>query len=355
MEENKNIRIVDIAKMAGVSIGTVDRVIHNRGRVSEENMQKVKAVLSMVNYKPNLIARSLVSKKNFRLVALIPSFDQDEYWMYVSDGIDRAGEEAKTYGVIIEKHFFNQFDKTSFDKTIKKIIANEFDGIVIANFFSASVIELSKKMEEAGIPYVYIDANIEDQHPLAYYGTNSYDSGAVAAQMMLERINRQNDILITKIFYKQDVLSNQVINRERGFMDYLKKTDFSGKVIDVHLRINDPIYNFNTLDNIFQQNKNYTIAGAITFNSSCHILGNYLKVRGNRDVYLVGYDLIEKNKELLRQGIIKLLIGQRPELQGFNAIKALTNKIIMGIEPERINFMPIDLLIKENVDYYKVF
>ena len=54
-KEFSNIRIVDIAKMAGVSVGTVDRVIHNRGRVSEENRKKVQAILEMVNYQPNLI------------------------------------------------------------------------------------------------------------------------------------------------------------------------------------------------------------------------------------------------------------------------------------------------------------
>ena len=49
-KEFSNIRIVDIAKMAGVSVGTVDRVIHNRGRVSEENRKKVQAILEMVHY-----------------------------------------------------------------------------------------------------------------------------------------------------------------------------------------------------------------------------------------------------------------------------------------------------------------
>ena len=53
-KEFSNIRIVDIAKMAGVSVGTVDRVIHNRGRVSEENRKKVQAILEMVHYQPNL-------------------------------------------------------------------------------------------------------------------------------------------------------------------------------------------------------------------------------------------------------------------------------------------------------------
>ena len=55
INDKENIRIKDIAKMAGVSAGTIDRVLHNRGRVSEENLKKVNAVLKMVNYQPNLI------------------------------------------------------------------------------------------------------------------------------------------------------------------------------------------------------------------------------------------------------------------------------------------------------------
>ena len=73
-KEFSNIRIVDIAKMAGVSVGTVDRVIHNRGRVSEENRKKVQAILEMVHYQPNLMARSLAaSKKQYHLLAITPS------------------------------------------------------------------------------------------------------------------------------------------------------------------------------------------------------------------------------------------------------------------------------------------
>lgn len=70
-KEFSNIRIVDIAKMAGVSVGTVDRVIHNRGRVSEENRKKVQTILEMVHYQPNLMARSLASKNNIILWQLL--------------------------------------------------------------------------------------------------------------------------------------------------------------------------------------------------------------------------------------------------------------------------------------------
>ena len=68
MQKNKNIRLTDIARMANVSVGTVDRVIHNRGRVSEENIRRVKEIMEQVGYKPNLIARSLAVKKPCHLV-----------------------------------------------------------------------------------------------------------------------------------------------------------------------------------------------------------------------------------------------------------------------------------------------
>ena len=77
-KEFSNIRIVDIAKMAGVSVGTVDRVIHNRGRVSEENRKKVQAILEMVHYQPNLMARSLAaSKKQYHIHFLIQQISDD--------------------------------------------------------------------------------------------------------------------------------------------------------------------------------------------------------------------------------------------------------------------------------------
>ncbi len=63
MALGKNIRIKDIARLAGVSAGTVDRVLHNRGRVSEEALQKITEVMKQIDYKPNLIARTLGSNK----------------------------------------------------------------------------------------------------------------------------------------------------------------------------------------------------------------------------------------------------------------------------------------------------
>ena len=79
----KNVRIKDIAQLSGVSVGTVDRVLHNRGRVSEEALKKVLTVLDQIEYKPNVIARTLGSNKTYTIEAR--DTHQSASWMKISD------------------------------------------------------------------------------------------------------------------------------------------------------------------------------------------------------------------------------------------------------------------------------
>ena len=64
---NGKIRIKDIAEMAGVSEGSVDRILHNRGNVSKKSEAKIRAVLDKINYKPNKYASVLASNKQWAL------------------------------------------------------------------------------------------------------------------------------------------------------------------------------------------------------------------------------------------------------------------------------------------------
>lgn len=68
--ENKNYTIKDIARMAGVSAGTVDRVLHNRGDVSAASREKVQKVLDEIDYHPNMFAIGLAAKKRYRVLVL---------------------------------------------------------------------------------------------------------------------------------------------------------------------------------------------------------------------------------------------------------------------------------------------
>ena len=75
------ITIKEIAKRANVSIGTVDRVIHNRGRFSEETQIKIQKIIEETGYRTNILASQLVKSKKINFGIIIPfPYQNDKFW-----------------------------------------------------------------------------------------------------------------------------------------------------------------------------------------------------------------------------------------------------------------------------------
>jgi LacI family transcriptional regulator len=73
--------IKDLAIKAKVSPGTVDRVIHERGGVSEKTKNIINDIIKKNNFKINSVASALASKKDYKIATLMPSYDDDDmFW-----------------------------------------------------------------------------------------------------------------------------------------------------------------------------------------------------------------------------------------------------------------------------------
>lgn len=128
-------------------------------------------------------------------------------------------------------------------------------------------------------------------------------------------------------------------------------TDFLGKIFPVHIHADESKENKDILDSFFATHEE--IQAGIIFNSRAHVLGDYFRHRDtDKRFRLIGYDVIDSNLDYLNSGHITHLIAQRPEVQGFNCVRALFRHGIEGKNSEQINYMPIDILIKENIKYY---
>ena len=342
--EHTTVRIVDIARMAGVSVATVDRVIHNRGKVSEENLARINEVLRRVDYRPNLIARSLASGRRYTLCAVMPRFAPGEYWADFEAGIARAEAEAVRYNVTVRRFCFDQYDRSSFESLLETLRREEFDGAVIATLFAEMVEPFTRELDARGVPYVFVDSDIPACNRLAYFGTSSFDAGAVAARLLFDCLDPGADIVVGRIVHRGDAGSNQWRNREAGFRSYLEAHAFRGRLHYAALRLDDEACNGRVLDEMFRENP--SIAGAVTFNSTCYILAGYLAAR-RRD------GVIRRNGEMLSAGVVTALVAQRPEAQGYRAVMALCEWLVEGRAPSKVNNMPIDILLKENIPYYK--
>ena len=119
----------------------------------------------------------------------------------------------------------------------------------------------------------------------------------------------------------------------------------------MHIHAGDDEKNKEIIDNFILEHPEVNMG--IIFNSKGYLIGNYLTNNQNaKDFRLVGYDAIETNIHYLKSGRITHLIAQRPEVQGLNCIKALFRHLVLKEKNELINYMPIDILMKENIQYY---
>lgn len=354
MSKQTNIRIVDIARLAGVSPGTVDRIIHKRGHVSESKREKVEEVMREINYQPNMVARFLASKRSYRFAVVMPSFLPKEYWELVYDGIEKAVRELKDFNVSVQYLYFNQQDESSFPEIIENLKHIECDGVLLATLFGDLIADLSKYLDTQEIPYVYIDSNISGQKNLAYLGADSSVSGAVAAKLLLKEIGVDSDIIIGNVKYVDHYrkYSTQEQIRENGFRAYLEEHQFEGKIHYLDIVIEHKAKCSSQLRTLIDKASNKV--GGVVFNSRIYEFAELFKDKNlvNCGISLIGYDLTPSNIEALLDDKVAYVISQRPHTQGYDAVKALSNYLIFGNKPNKDNFIPIDILIKENVEFY---
>ena len=99
---------------------------------------------------------------------------------------------------------------------------------------------------------------------------------------------------------------------------------------------------------------NRDIRGIAVMNSRGYIIADILRKKGIDDIIIISFDLTSNNIRCIKNGSITALLCQRPELQGFNAIKEMMQHLIYKQEGKGNHYtMPIDIVMQENLPYYK--
>ena len=349
--QSSKIRIKDIALMAGVSEGTVDRVIHRRGEVSAKSTEAVNRVLQELNYSPNLFARSLASRKQYRFVCILPIHTTGAYWEEIDNSFNAAAQEFANYNVFIEKKYFDQLDASSFEAIAEDVFTHLPDAVILPPVFRKETLTFTARLSEQNIPFSFFDSMIEEADFLTYYGQNSFQSGYVAAKLLLEGLPEKATVLVIRTHRRQGGFSNQTFSRHQGFLKYVEEYGRNEQLqlVDVLLTGDDEM-NRLLLDRQFIILP--SVQAIITFDSKVYRLAEYLEKMQQTDIRLLGYDLLEKNVNYLKQGVISYLIAQRPEQQVYCSVRDMCRKLILKQPVTKINYVPIDILVKENIDYY---
>ncbi len=350
--QEHRVTIKDIAALANVSIGTVDRVLHNRGEVNQETHERVMAFVEELGYTPNLLAKSLALKKHFTIAVLIPDAGNNNlYWKKPIEGFTNAASELSDFNTKIEIFNFDPIDESSFRSAFHRMIAGKPSGIIMAPNFHDAALSLIPVCRERNIPLMFIDNNLDDGHGLAYFGQDAHQSGIVAAKLMHYGIPPKSKVLILNLAGKK-AITRHMQRREKGFTSYFRDEVPELKIIteSVAINLSDASEPAATLKRLLREQHP---AGIFVTNSRVHKVASFFKKHKKDKLILVGYDLLDDNTDYLKNGIIDFLICQRPEDQGYRSAMAMFNYLLNEKLTGKINYSPIDIVLKENIDHYK--
>ena len=348
----EKIRIKDIAERAGVSVGTVDRVLHERPNVSKPAREKVEKALKEMNYQPNMYASALAYNKSYTFYLLIPKHESEAYWEEIEEGARKCEETRRDFHIDLEILFYERSNEESFREQGKAIVEAKPEGVIVVPSSLMATRELTEQLHELNIPFIMLDSYMPDLKPLSFFGQDSFCSGFFAAKMLMMIACKEKEIMLMRQTKNGMVASKQQDNREVGFRHYMHDHFPGVKIIDLDLPLDGTRTEYSKmLERYF--NLHPDTHHCITLTSKAHIVGDFLLKTNRRDVQIMGYDMVEKNARCLREGSISFLIAQHAYMQGYNCVETLFRALVLKKNVTPVNYMPIELLMKENVDFYR--
>ena len=348
----EKIRIKDIAERAGVSVGTVDRVLHDRPNVSAPAREKVEKALEEMNYQPNMYASALAYNKSYTFYLFIPGHKEETYWEEIEEGATKAVEYRRDFHIDMKIIYYERFNDASFRAKSEECLSQHPDGVVVVPAELEITRDFTTALHENNIPFIMLDSYMPELKPLSFYGQDSFSSGYFAAKVLMMKAFDQQEIMLMKQIKNGHVTSTQQANREVGFRNYMKKFFPQVKIIEVNLPLDCSKEEHSAILEDYFTHHPHT-RHCITFNSKAYLVGEFLLQTQRNDIQIMGYDMVARNAESLRKGNISFLIAQHAYMQGYSCIDALFRVIVLKKKIQPVNYMPIELIMKENIDFYR--
>ena len=337
--------IKEIADLAGVSRGTVDRVLNKRGSVNPQTAEKILEIAQALDYKPNRAGLVLAAqKKNLKLGVILfgegnPFFDD------VIAGIRHKEEELACYNcsVIIKRVAVDTDDQI---RAIDELLREGVNGIAISPTNDKRLATKVDEIHELGIPVVALNTDIKNCKRLAFVGSNYYQSGATAAGLM--RLMAKNEaVYIGIVAGSSEVLCHT--ERIAGFKHAIEKCEHIN-IVETIMNLDDDFVSYDMTSQLLKEhpeiNALFFAAGGVY--GGCR---SVLAQDRAKDMTIITFDQVETTKEMIMKDVISATICQEPFVQGSKPLDILFTYLATGELPEQeYNYTAVDIRIKENLD-----
>lgn len=335
--------IKEIAALAGVSRGTVDRVLNHRGDVNPQTEEKIMKIVRALDYKPNKAGIVLAAqKKNLKLGVLLlgignPFFDD------VLLGVREKAAELAGYNcnVLIRQTEYSLQQQLD---AIDELLSEGINGLAISPYNDHAVREKIDALCDRGIPVVTLNTDIENASRLAYVGSNFYRSGEAAGGLM--RLMTKGEVRVGIVSGSQNILCHT--ERIAGFA-HITASYPNIRIVDTVNNNDDDQVSFELTKRLLSDhpeiNAFYFTAGGVC--GGCQAIETCARIN---DITVITNDLVPTTREYMEKGLIAATICQQPFQQGFLPLTILFSYLATGEMPaSENNYVDVDIRIRENL------
>lgn len=333
-----------IAQLAGVSRGTVDRVLNKRGFVNEATAKRVLDVADSLQYTPSKAARSLAAlKRNLKLTYIMTDPQTNRFFEQVKDGVLKKAADLQEYGVTVELLYSDFSAPQSQNLQLDRAVSNGASGIAIAGFNSPETAARLREISASGIPIVTANTDISNCGRIAYVGSDSYKCGETAAGMV--RMITHGQAKVGIIIGSRNIMCHT--ERAGGFTDNLRRYAPDIRIIKTVENLDEDFESFSVTRDLLLEHPEIDVlflTGAGVY-GACRAVES---LRLRTPPRIICYDCTQQTREMLEKNVILASICQQPEIQGSKPLDILFNSVALGMPPEEeYNFTKIEIVIRE--------
>lgn len=337
------VTIKQIADLCGVSRGTVDRVINDRGKVKPQTRELVMDMAKKLGYKPNPAGKALSARKHNPVVGVLISLEKNPFFDEVIRGIKTAAEKYEIYGLKVIYRSLHSYDAAE-QLRIMDELKSEVNALLINPINDPAVAAKINEFTKAGIFVVTVNNDLEQSSRHCYVGSD-YKNGGETAAALLQMINPQRaDIGI--IMGSSKILGHR--QRLQGFKERIAGCpDF--RIVDIKENDDDDICSYDKTKQMLEAHPEINVLFIVAAGvyGACRAV---MALNRRHNLTILAFDTVPTTVEMMRQHVIKAAIYQHPYRQGQRAMQIAFDYLVNGISPEKMkHIMKNEIKILENL------
>ena len=186
-----------IAERAGVSIGTVDRVLHDRPYVKAEVRERVLRVMEELDYHPNRMASALATSGTPRKLALVqPEWEEGFVRDEMDAGTARFLEEYRDYNVSLDIRNYPSGDEAECLRLLNEAVENGAQAVALCASGTEEIRRALERLSERGVPVATFNSDVPGGRRICYVGEDGHRAGRVAGEIASCFLSRGDAFLV---------------------------------------------------------------------------------------------------------------------------------------------------------------